>query len=852
MLRPSSRTSRTSWIPSLLAGGIVAGLTFGTMSLAGIAAAPSAAAADGSAVTVTAATQDDDLENAPFPDLAVTVSQTQDLVSQGIQVSWTGAAQSTVPSQQTGGQNFLQIFQCWGDDPDDVNAPDRTTCQYGATLTPGTTRDAFRDGDDTVAKEDEPYTVFGDGFANPTYTGIPFRSVTNEVVESVVDGKHDSTVDLNTNEFFTALTTNEVPWAGSGADGTGSVKFEVQTALQAPGLGCGTPVTADYGAVSGQSCWLVIVPRGTSDSGSANITQSGLFWDAWKHRIAVRLDFKALGLRCPIGAAERQLAGSELVSQAISSWQPALCNAKGGAIYSALTGVESDALIAANSGGAAPLALTTEPLAAGDGVTDTLQYAPIALTGLTVSFAVDREPKQSASEESKQRAGLPLTDLKLTPRLLAKLLTSSYVDSLPTYADRTHLSHLSDGKRVYNPRGLTNDPDFLAINDPEWADQSLVSPSLSDILVPQGRSDAATVHWTYIVSDPDAVDFLKGKADPWGMTVNPWSATTAKANTSGAALTLPRDDFPKADPVVQEGTDTEGPIDLITWRPFVTDFSTSAYLTLRGDGQVLGAWDPLGVPVPKYQKAARYLPGQQRVLGLTDTSAAARYQVYTAALRNPAGRFVSAGTDSMRAAAAAMTPAATQSQVYGFAPESAPAKAAATAYPLTVPVYAAASPAIADAAVRSSYATFIRYAATNGQEPGVDLGQLPDGYAPIPDSWRTQALNAAVAIEAGAATPPPTEEFPDQPAGEPGADGGSGTGAGDGSGLGSGGLSGDPSSSGTGDPDASGAAAGALSGPVTPADPELAAMPAAVPTSLLAGLAGACAVPVIGRMRRRL
>ncbi|WP_181408495.1 hypothetical protein, partial [Schumannella sp. 10F1B-5-1] len=46
-------------------------------------------------------------------------------------------------------------------------------------------------------------------------------------------------IDPNTNQFFTKYTTNEVPWAGSGSDGTGTVKFEVQTKVQAPGLGCG-------------------------------------------------------------------------------------------------------------------------------------------------------------------------------------------------------------------------------------------------------------------------------------------------------------------------------------------------------------------------------------------------------------------------------------------------------------------------------------------------------------------------------------------------------------------------------------------------------------------------------------
>ena len=34
-----------------------------------------------------------------------------------------------------------------------------------------------------------------------------------------------------------------------------------------------------------------------------------------------------------------------------------------------------------------------------------------------------------------------MTDLKLTPRLVAKLLTASYIDSLPSGADKSHIGY---------------------------------------------------------------------------------------------------------------------------------------------------------------------------------------------------------------------------------------------------------------------------------------------------------------------------------------------------------------------------------------------------------------------------
>ena len=768
-----------------VAMGVTAGLTIfaltgGTGALPAMTSA--AQAAESSAVTVTAQQQDPDSANAPFPDLSGTVSQTSALEAQAIVVSWKGGKRSTVPNSQIGGADFLQVFQCWGDDPDHPGTPDRTTCQYGMAGVPGSHRDGNRENDASVAEEDKPYTVPSNGFTSPTYTAIPFRAADGTVIEAVKDGAYNMVKDtsgrdvlpeMNNNEFFSKFTNNMVTWAGSGGDGSGSVKFEVQTAMQSQGLGCGAPVTGAGGVVTGKSCWLVVLPRGKKDSGSPFITQSGLFWDAWKHRIAVKLDFKPLGVRCPIGAAERLMSGSELIGRAVSSWQPAVCQQPGGSIYSALTGAESDAALAANGTTAAPLALTSRALNP-DLATDSLRYAPIGITGAAISFAIDRNPRPGDStvpEEMRARVGLPFERLKLTPRLVAKLLTNSYLDSLPTFADRDHLSHLVDtGKRdeknkpvmerVYNARNLTTDPEFLAINDPEWAHQSLAAASLADMLVPQGRSDVAWALWNYVVSDDSARAFLEGAPDEGGMTVNPWSATTAEANRSGLAMRLPREEFPKADPVEQAETSNAGRVNLVTWRPFTNDFDSGAYDTLRGDGLLLGPWEPEATP-PRYGKSERQLPGQQSMIALTDTASAARYQVVTADLRNPAGQFVGATTEAMGAAAQAMTSDPRQGQVMVFDPASAEARQAAGAYPLTLPVYAAVNPLMKDAELRKSYAAFIRFASTTGQSPGTSLGQLPDGYVPLPDSWRTRAATAADDIEFGRV---PTTASPSVPA----------------------------------------------------------------------------------------
>ncbi|MFZ8757105.1 hypothetical protein ACO03V_06765 [Microbacterium sp. HMH0099] len=849
---PEGRAARGAL--SGLAGALVGGLVFAALTAGGAAGASAATAADDTPATsiagaVTAKGYDPDWESSPFPDLAVTVSQTKGLVAQGLKVSWTGGAESTPPTQQSGGQNYLQIAQCWGDDPENPGRPDRTTCQYGAFGTPGATRDGNRT-EGSVAASDAALTTTAAGALDPAYTSIPFRSATGDTIASVVDGRRVPGVDVNTNPFFTQYTSNEIPWAGTGADGTGSTKFEVQTVTQSRGLGCGARTSDDAAATSGASCWLVVIPRGTADTGESANVSSGLFADNWKHHLAVKLDFRPVGLRCAIGAAERQLAGSELISRAVSSWQPTLCAQDGGSVFTLLTGTESDAATAANAAaGDAPLALTSLPYSGPD--EDRLVYAPIGLTSVTVGFAIDRFPAQdgSASEEALARARLPLTDMKLTPRLIAKLLTSSYLDSLPYQADRGHLGA--------NPRNLLFDPDFRAINDPEWSQQAIAGVAVADMLLPQGRSDVATALWTYVMADPEAREFLAGMPDDWGMVVNPFASTTPEKNPTGTGLTLPRDSFPKPDPVEVAAT-PNGPaaINSVTWRPYTNDLDSAAYATLRGDGLVLSAWDPAGNP-PRYSRSPRNLPGTQAVISLTDGAAAEKYQLVTAALRNPAGEFVLPTTEGLTAAASAMTATGSQPQVRSFAPTTDEAARAAGAYPLAMPVYAAASPYLGDAGVRSVYADFMRYAADQGQVPGVETGQLPAGYAPLPDSWRVQARAAATALENGLTAAAPTPSA--APAGDtagissgalPAAGSTSAGGSGAAAGASAGAAGAAPAAEAT-NPSASGAVAGALAGARTAADPDSGPLPAALPISLLAALIAAAVVLLIPRLPRR-
>lgn len=856
--------------------GLTAMLLTTTLCAAGISlvnAAP-AAADDGqltsSAVTVTNKDYALNPDDAPFPDLEVTVSQTKDLVSQGIKVSWTGGEKSERPQGSTGGSNFLQIFQCWGEDPDNPGHPDRRTCQYGGTRGYASMRDGFTELEN-VAPEDEKYTGDLGWYA---YTGIPFVATNSaHIVDensapedrvlsnfTNVDGtpvkKPDAEMaDLNTNQFFTSYTTNEVKWAGTGADGAGSAPFEVQTAMQSTALGCGAPVQATDGTVSGESCWLVILPRGTGDSGASDISRSGLWWDAWEHHLAVKLDFKPLGVRCAIGDAERQLAGSELIAGAMASWQPELCLGDNGSPFVLSQGNEADALVKAAGSDASPLAFTSRPLdmsRVGD-ASDPLAYAPVALAGIAVSFSIDRQPNpQEATEEERARAALPMLDLKLTPRLLAKLLTSSYVDALPDGADKSHVGYINFRDQGHNARTIVQDPDFLAINDPEWAHQIVVGASIADALTPSGRSDIATRLWEYVVSDDKARAWLDGEPDEWGMIVNPWYSTNPEVNPTGVGMTYPIDNFPRADPAEKPDTTQSdpangtGPINLVTWRPYTQSFADSAYHVLRGDGMILGAWDKFSIP-PKFGSAERELLGSQKVLGVTSTPAAELYQTVTAAIRNPAGAFVLPSRESIGAAGAVMTPTKSQPRVSEYDFASTTVKAATTSYPLAMPVYAALNPQQTDQDLRAVYASLIRYAAEDGQDPGTDAGELPPGYAPLPASWVAQAKDAAAAIERGSLAVP-------QPSATGGGTSSTATGS---SGPGTPASSAPAVSTATGTsgtvttPVVTGQAAGQLAGAPTAADPDAGAFAAALPLGLVAGLVSGVAAIAMTKLRRR-
>ncbi|MFD0151025.1 hypothetical protein ACFVID_16765 [Streptomyces sp. NPDC127132] len=753
-------------------------------------AAPPAYAAtgDGSPVTVSGTGE--------FADLKITVSQTRNLVNQVVKVSWTGGAPTV--SDTAYAANYLQIMQCWGDE----EGPGTDQCQFGGSSALGagagnqaagayTNGRQLNYGANLKDSENQPLPP-------PTPSGIsyaPFRSVTGDDVSPG-----------NWNEFFDLNSTNEIPYARTDARGVGEVYFEAQTGVEAPGLGCGAAVQHPEGTVTGRGCWLVIVPRGTSEvdgtpytaQSSGQLQSSPLSPANWKHRVAVPLAFEPIGSYCPIGAEERGTLGSEMAAEAVTRWQPALCRTGSQAIYGYAQVPDETARVKLLSSmpGVVFVGRAADPGQTGRKPV----YAPVTLSGITLAYSIESQAGFRAPDEVKRRNGTRMTSLRLTPRLVAKLLTESYRDGVSRFADSV----------AGNPENLGRDPEFIRHN-PEYADLDF-GGKLGDALVPQPLADTTRQLWEWVAQDPAAAEFLKGTPDDEGSHGDPGNAGM-KVNPHYKNVTLPLDSFPKSDPYCQQFEERpEFPLCIQDKHPYATDMHAAARAAGRGDTLARTSWDATATP-PAYKKDPPQPAGQRAVLAVTDTATAERYGLMRAELLNAAGKFTAPDITSLTAAANARKPGRDGVSL----PD--PGTKAPAAYPLTVLTYAATVPADLTAAEGRDYGTLLTYAAGAGQTPGVASGNLPHGYAPLPQALREQTRKVAhqVTTEAGKTpqtatpTPAPTTPKPSAPpttgATSGGSSGSSGTTSGGSSGS-SGTTSGGDTGGSTGGASGSGGAGG--------------------------------------------
>jgi len=725
--------------------------------------------------------------------LSITVSQTTGLIDQAISVSVKDFANGvgTRDSTRVNGssvfasnaQNFLQAMQCWGD-PTAENF--RQTCQWGGRYTPS--------GNNGLGSSAFPDTTLRVGTIDidPNNTNAvdnPFVTVQGKsVAGKPAAGGYEL---LN---YFNPATSNEVTTARVGADGSGSFDFEPQTADTAPQLGCGTE--------GHLRCWLVVVPRGTVFGGDAKCSQFAdpagdgsttyTKWqknalqagspvnpncDYWSNRVVIPLDFAPVGSRCAVGSTEQRVIGSQLMVGAMSSWQPDLCS-KQKTTYSFSTNPDSVARHQLLEGQAS-VAYSSQPLSPGEQTSNEsrqtlastkLSYAPVAVSGVAIAFLAE-------FDEGRQ------TQLNLSPRLVAKLLTQSYAFQVPvsTSDDPSKpIAHLTVPKNSNRPyRLMSDDPEFQQLN-PDTARFFQQNPSI--VLPGPSSSDAVRQVWKWLEADTNAAAFLSGTPDEWGMGINPYylpfgdakakvptfdargdyviSGNTRALSPVGlkniddsplSLATVPLDTFIKADltksPLVLVNGQIR-PFDSIQFAPYVDNLLTAARTAFRADPKSKTIWDPTKFN-PAGEKGdwvstGAQVPGQKFMIAITDTPSASRYGLNIASIRPANSSTLTMPTkEGLSTALAALRPTSD-----GRVTQVDPAAVAAPGYPLTVVTYADVNLTLSTAANRKSIASLISQITTTGQVPGTEPGELPAGYLPITSAMAAQAAESVTAIRA--------------------------------------------------------------------------------------------------------
>lgn len=736
-----------------------------------------------------------------FKNLKVTVSKTAGLRDEAIVVTATGMAPTSfLNGYDKFPSNYLQLMQCWGDDP--LAADFAETCQFGAWSSEtgdeaaGARIGAVLDGKFASTRMTAAYGGTSDAGL------VPFRTVAGvKSKPEQINLRGKPTTITGTARFYSAANSNEQPIAYVGADGA-RTSFTVQTAGTQPYLGCGSAQRT--------RCWLVIVPRGVHSGERAHddattlacvgpvnggrphgqqlVVQTGSpvhpdcgFFD---NRLVVPLDFASPTSGCASGAPESRLVGSELLAEAMSSWQRGLC-ASVGTAYSLTTssgGVTRDQLLT----GRATAAVTANPITA-DTVGEAnralvdearVRYAPVANAALTVSFVMSR--LQSTLDEPPRV--VVSRDIKITPRLLAKALTQSYNYDVPWLDGRQRVLPLPANPLLLAGGRAVADPEWFALGNPAPLDR----PGHFVVTGPQGE-DAMQALWRYIQADADAAAFLRGEPDPWGTRINPYFLPAGHPDAKGGGLaydlsrdpidTVPRADqtrFPEATtPAEEEELTTRYrglQVDSVGMMPYSESLTANAARIARTDTKFTNQWDPskdngAASPTGGWVPVLPHIGGNRFTLGPTDAASAARFALDSAALPLPLAARTS--KDDVASARTWVAPTATTignaaRTLTGSDPETLPQidprTVGADAYPLTVPLYAAvnvADPAL-DTAQRARLTEFLGYVETTGNRPGFAPGDLPEGFAPLTDSQRAQNAAARERIT----NEVPTESLP--------------------------------------------------------------------------------------------
>ncbi|MDX6371368.1 MAG: hypothetical protein QOD98_356 [Nocardioidaceae bacterium] len=827
---------RSLRIPFAVSGAsLIAGMTLALMPAS---ATPGSVPADnvqrsgGSAFSLTKTLArtfvNDDGSTYEFPANTVTVnaSQTRDLRGrQRLLVSWTGAQPSGGRAANPYGENGLQqeypvvIMQCRGADDPSLPIEKQVrpeTCWTGSVAE----RSQITRSDGEAAWIHDAAAAPGDKDRLSGMTPFPGKDVCPNADAEGLYTHLTPFVSAAGKVYAACDGANMPPEAAVGAafppaeiaaysdeDGAGSVQFEVRSDVENESLGCNHKVacTIEVIPINGISCDQPTAlqssdpptPSGSSDPtasptasptsdpptgqsisdsacrkggqfppGSSNFANQGvdqavapvLWWSAsnWANRFTIPITFglppdacDVLDPRAPTG-----FYGSELMAQASLQWAPAYCLSKKRFKFQ-LNQMSDAAGWNLMESGAGPAAFVSSPHRRTSA--DPVGFAPTAVTGFAIGYNVDRPDN-----------GGEYTDLRLNPRLVAKLLTQSYLGS------ELGRGHPGIGN---NPIAIMNDPEFIALN-----------PGLSQISQEAGASllslandsDIIQQLTDWIAHDDAAMDFINGKADPWGMKVNP----------SYKKIKLPRSEWPLLDTYIPTTNNTcrQNNPDV-----YFSQLAAPVTTLRKVSDALLDGWPNVQTRCEfdqvsntyKLGRIDRQSYGARFMLGVVSLGDAARYGLHAAALQTKKGTYVAPDDDSLAAAVDLMQPQQPQQPDKGgkghqdtqarraggevdvselgrpFVLDQADIRKSGEAYPGTMVVYTAArlQNLIQDDA--DKVAQFIRTATTEGQQAGPGNGELPGGFLPIEKKGSTRKLfdlAQEVAMAVAAQVPEPTEE----------------------------------------------------------------------------------------------
>lgn len=663
-----------------------------------------------------------------------------------VHVSWEGAHPSAARAlnpYSIGGLNQeypVVILQCRGVDDPRVPADRRLTpetcwttsyTQRWTGMNPSEAVWMHDLREDAAGRADEGARPDWPQHCNPSNPFVaqyltPFVGADGEVYETC-------NVDSQAPEMALggALPANDVA-AFTRTDGTGDIDFEVRSNAENASLGCTYQV----------DCAIVVIPvmgiscldadptcrgDGIHEAGSTNFSNLGVdpavsakFWwseSNWRNRFTIPIGLAPPPTTCDVldDRTPVEFYGSELLSEASLQWAPAYCTNRDRFKLRHNRMPEGTAFTTMLNGQAAA-AFVTDP---GDGTElYPVVYAPVAVTGFAVGFVID---KQDGSEARS---------LRLTPRLLAKLMTSSYPGARLPMGERTDLAG--------NPLSINQDPEFKAINPGLPETERLELATLLSLNVPADTMQALT---TYIEHDDQARAFLEGEPDEYGMRVN----------DAYKGIDLPRDDWPLLDSWVRPSGDTCDNAYPAPWFNRVSAPVSSLRVTSEA---LLDAWPTVlakheqdlgvivdGKPVCKLGRADRQGYGSRFMMAVVALPDALRYGLNVAELRTGGGSkqpTFAAPTDAGLAAAVAH---ARQDHPGGaFTIPQTAIFADPTAYPGTMIVHTAALMTGLDKETAADVAEFIRVATTEGQQAGIGNGLLPPGYLPIRAAGVTEPL----------------------------------------------------------------------------------------------------------------